>query len=100
MKFTALLYRLFIHQYKIKLFCLLSALFFWFYISLDSQFEYTADVPLRVINPPEGWMLLEPLPPKVNVLLRVPAGPSPVSVSGRGLLKSRCATPGTTSACH
>jgi hypothetical protein len=70
MKFTALLYRLFIHQYKIKLFCLLSALFFWFYISLDSQFEYTADVPLRVINPPEGWMLLEPLPPRVNVLFK------------------------------
>jgi YbbR domain-containing protein len=70
MKFTAFLYRLFIHQYKIKLFCLLSALFFWFYISLDSQFEYTADVPLRVINPPEGWMLLQPLPPSVTVLFR------------------------------
>jgi YbbR domain-containing protein len=70
MKLTAFLYRLFIHQYKIKLFCLISALFFWFYISLDSQFEYTANVPLRVINPPEGWMLLEPLPPSVNVLFR------------------------------
>jgi YbbR domain-containing protein len=70
MKFTAILYRLFIHQYKIKLFCLFSALFFWFYISLDSQYEYAADVPLRVINPPEGWMLLEPLPPMVNVLFR------------------------------
>jgi YbbR domain-containing protein len=70
MKFTNLLYRLFIHQYKIKLFCLISALFFWFYISLESQFEYTAAVHLRVVNPPEGWMLLEPLPPSVMVAFR------------------------------
>jgi YbbR domain-containing protein len=70
MKFTARLVRLFIHQYKIKLFCLVSALFFWFYITLESQFEYTASVPLRVVNPPDGWMLLEPLPSSVSVLFK------------------------------
>ena len=82
MKFTALLYRLFIHQYKIKLFCLISALFFWFYISLESQFEYAAAVPLRVVNPPEGWMLLEPLPSSVMVAFRG-SGRSFVSVRFR-----------------
>jgi hypothetical protein len=70
MKFTARLVRLFIHQYKIKLFCLFSALFFWFYITLESQFEYTATVRLRVVNPPAGWMLLEPLPSGVSVIFK------------------------------
>jgi hypothetical protein len=70
MKFTSRLVRLFIHQYKIKLFCLFSALFFWFYITLESQFEYTAAVPLRVVNPPAGWMLLEPLPSSVSVIFK------------------------------
>jgi YbbR domain-containing protein len=67
MKPTIFLYRIFVHHYKIKLFCLISALFFWFYIAIESQFEYTTDVSLRLINQPQGWILMEPLPRAVKV---------------------------------
>jgi YbbR domain-containing protein len=67
MKIANILYRVFVYQYKIKLFCLFSALFFWFYISIESQFEYTTDVPLTLVNPPQGWILLDPLPQSAKV---------------------------------
>lgn len=62
--------RFFIHNYKIKLFCLLSALFFWFYISLENAYEFTVDVPVRVEHAPPGWILLHPLPSQVRVLFK------------------------------
>ncbi|MDM7926179.1 MAG: CdaR family protein [bacterium] len=62
--------RFFVHNYKIKLFCLLSALFFWFYISLENAYEFTVDVPVRVEHAPPGWILLHPLPAEVRVLFK------------------------------
>jgi YbbR domain-containing protein len=62
--------RIFAHNYMIKLFCLLSALFFWFYVTLESQFDYSTDVPLSITNAPEGWILLKPLPATVKVRFR------------------------------
>ena len=67
MRFTAFLYRIFIHNYKIKLFCLISALFFWYYITIESQFEYIYEVPFHLVNPPTGRILLHPVPSRVKV---------------------------------
>lgn len=55
-------YRIFIYNYKIKLFCLLSAIFFWFYINLDNQYEHVFDVPLNFVNLPKEHVLMTQVP--------------------------------------
>jgi len=56
-----------VRNYKIKLFSLLSALFFWVYVSIDNTYDHVAGVPLRLINRPEGFVLLKPIPSDVTV---------------------------------
>ena len=57
-------------NYKAKIFSLLTALFLWFYVVTDNQFDHTVDIPLRVVNMPKGWILVHPIPSKVKVLFR------------------------------
>lgn len=70
MKINFFLHRRWLQNYKVKLFSLLSAFFLWFYVITDNYFEYTVDVPLRIINKPIGKILTKPLPQKVKVLFR------------------------------
>lgn len=63
-------YRIFIYNYKIKLFCLLSAIFFWLYINLDNQYEHDFDVPLYFVNLSKDYMLLNSVPSSVKVRFR------------------------------
>jgi len=67
MNFLPVLYRKCITNYKIKLFSIFSALFFWVYVAIDSQYTHVTDIPLRLINPPEGFILLSPIPSTVRV---------------------------------
>ncbi len=60
-------YKRFIVNYKIKLFSLLSAMFFWFYAVIDNQYTHVTDVPLRVANKPEALILLSPVPHQAKV---------------------------------
>jgi len=57
-------------NYKVKIFSLFSALFLWFYVVTDNRFDHTISVPLHLINQPQGRILSEPIPSKVNVLFR------------------------------
>jgi len=70
MKIGRIFYRIFIYNYKIKLFCLLSAVFFWFYITLDNQYEHDFDVPLYFVNLPKDHTLMNPVPSHVKVRFR------------------------------
>lgn len=67
MNFLQYLYRKCINNYKIKLFSLLSALFFWIYVAIDNQYTHITDVPLRLINKSEEFILLSPIPSSVQV---------------------------------
>jgi len=67
--------RLYFHQRwfynsKAKIFSLLTALFLWFYVVTDNQFDHTVDIPLKIVNMPKGWILTHPVPSKVKVLFR------------------------------
>jgi hypothetical protein len=63
-------YKRFVVNYRIKLFSLLSALFFWFYVVIDNSFTHVTDVPLRLVNKPEALILLSPVPPSLKVEFR------------------------------
>lgn len=70
MSFLRMFYSKGVHNYKIKLFSILSALFFWFYVAIDNPYTHITGVPLRLINKPEGFMLLSPIPTSVQVEFR------------------------------
>lgn len=70
MKINITYYRKWFHNSKVKLFSLLSALFLWFFVVTDNNFEHTLSVHLRLSNKPEGWILTHPLPSKVRVRFR------------------------------
>ncbi|HEX9934430.1 MAG TPA: hypothetical protein VGB38_04465 [bacterium] len=70
MRLITNLYRRFTVNYKIKLFSLLSALFFWFYVVIDNTYTHVTDVPLRLVNKPEGFILMSRLPSSVRVEFR------------------------------
>jgi len=55
---------------KAKIFSLLTALFLWFYVVTDNQFDHMVNIPLHVVNKPKGWILIRPIPSKVKVLFR------------------------------
>ncbi len=55
---------------KTKIFSLLTALFLWFYVVTDNQFDHTVNIPLHIVNKPKGWILIRPIPSKVKVLFR------------------------------
>ncbi|MFH1942682.1 MAG: hypothetical protein ABIL68_11340 [bacterium] len=57
-------------NFKVKLFSLLSALFLWFYVVTDDEYEHILSVPLALQNKPEGWILTEPIPLEASVLFR------------------------------
>jgi len=54
-------------HYGVKLFCLLSALFLWFYVTTDNDYSQVVSLPLKLLNQPQGWILSQSLPPKVKV---------------------------------
>ena len=57
-------------NYKVKLFSILSALFIWFYVVTDNYFEVTINVPLQLVNFPQGYILANDVPSHVKVLFR------------------------------
>ncbi len=67
MQYSELIYYKFFKNFKVKFFSFLCALFLWFYIVSDNVFNYTFDVPVRIKNKPEGWVLAETIPSKVKV---------------------------------
>ncbi len=66
MQFIQLFNNKFFKNIKVKFFSFLCALFLWFYIASDNVYYHTFDVPLRIKNKPEGWVLSEKIPSKVD----------------------------------
>jgi len=70
MQFTQLFNNKYFKNFKVKIFSFLCALFLWFYIASDNVYYHTFDVPLRIKNKPEGWVLAEKIPSKVDAKFR------------------------------
>lgn len=70
MKFTELRNHKFLKNFKVKFFSFLCALFLWFYIVSDNVYRHTFEVPIRIENKPDGWVLAEEIPSKVKVQFR------------------------------
>jgi len=66
MQFTQLFNNKYFKNIKVKFFSLLCALFLWFYIASDNVYYHTFDVPIRIKNKPEGWVLADRIPSKVD----------------------------------
>ena len=67
MKYSAIINHKFLKNFKVKFFSFLCALFLWFYIVSDNVYHHTFEVPVRLSNKPEGWVLAEKIPSKVKV---------------------------------
>jgi YbbR domain-containing protein len=63
-------YKHWFYNYKVKIFCLLCALFLWFYVVTDNRFNHTIRVPVTLINQPQGLILRESVPSKIKVQFR------------------------------
>jgi len=74
MKITRYLSRNLLHNYKIKVFSLLSALFLWFYVVIGNEVTYTLNVPLKLINKPDDWILMQDIPKRVRVSFKFGSG--------------------------
>jgi len=60
----------FIFKYRVAFFCLLIAIFLWFYVATDNVFEHEISFPLRISNQPTDFVPVKPLPESVSVRVR------------------------------
>jgi len=54
-------------SYRIFFFSMAFSFLLWFYVKLAFQYQEVMDIPLQVINAPEGYGIVSPLPEKVPV---------------------------------
>ena len=51
-----------LNNYKIKIVVLTLAVFIWFFVVTENDYEYMVDVPVNVLNPPHGKEILNDIP--------------------------------------
>ncbi|MFO7890638.1 MAG: hypothetical protein R6V04_09895 [bacterium] len=66
MQYSDIIHIKFFKNFKVKFFSFLCALFLWFYIVSGNIFEHSFDVPVRIKNKPEGWVVAKEIPSKVK----------------------------------
>ncbi len=59
-----------LQNFKIKLYTIFIALFLWFYVATNNEFDYILNLPVRVVNKPSGWVFASPIPSHVRVKFR------------------------------
>ncbi len=70
MKYSKLINNKFLKNFRVKFFSFLCALFLWFYIVSDNVYRHTFEVPIRIKNKPEGWVLADKIPSTIMVGFR------------------------------
>ncbi len=64
-------------DYKLKLVALLFAIFIWFFVVTENQYEYELEMPIVAANVPDGKVILNKLPQTASVKIKG---------SGKGLI--------------
>lgn len=60
----------FFRDYQVKLVVFVIAVFIWFYVITENEYDYTIEVPVAVANLPENKVVLNKLPDHVKVKVR------------------------------
>ncbi|MFQ5863986.1 MAG: YbbR-like domain-containing protein [bacterium] len=58
------------NNYKIKIVVIVTAIFIWFFVVTENDYEYGIEVPVTVINIPDGKVILNEIPRNAKVKIK------------------------------